>query len=141
MALFYFDRYSEGMIGKLLVGIGIISGIILVVILNTTTPATAGAFGILSVFIFTYLTTVSVLSFVVYGVSKGVSVVENKMMHNSQRSGMRLQRAYYFATILSLAPVIIISLQSVGGVGVYELGLTLLFVALGCVYVTKRTAS
>ncbi len=129
------------MIGKLLVGVGVLSAIILSVILNSTTPATAGAFGILLVFIFTYLTTVSVLSFVVYGVSKGVSVVENKMMHKSQQSEMRLQRAYYFATILSLAPVIIMSLQSVGGVGIYELGLTLLFVALGCVYVTKRTAS
>lgn len=139
MALFYFDRYSEDMLGKLLVIIGIASGVILTVILNTTTPATAGAFGILSVFIFTYLLVVSMMTFALYAISRGVSFVGNLVQPNSSRETMRLQRAYYFATIISLAPVIVISLQSVGGVGVYELGLILLLVVLGCIYVTKRT--
>ncbi len=140
MALFYFDRYSEGMLGKLLVIIGIASGLILTVILNTTTPANAGAFGILSVFIFTYLLVVSLMTFTVYGIYKAISVFGAAFGHRAPLEVMRLQRAYYFSTILSLAPVIIISLQSVGGVGIYELGLIFLLVILGCIYVTKRTA-
>ena len=139
MALFYFDRYSEDMLGKLLVIIGIASGVILTVILNTTTPATAGAFGILSVFIFTYLLIVSIMTFALYAISRGVVFIGNLAKPNVSGEAMRLQRAYYFATILALAPVIVISLQSVGGVGIYELGLILLLVLLGCIYVTKRT--
>lgn len=140
MALFYFDRYSEDMLGKLLVIIGIASGGILTVILNTTTPASAGAFGILSVFIFTYLLIVSVMTYALYGISHMLALTSKLFNSGTSTDTMRFQRAYYYATIVSLAPVIIISLQSVGGVGIYELGLILLLVLLGCIYVTKRTA-
>jgi len=33
----------------------------------------------------------------------------------------------------------LIGMQSVGGIGVYELGLVVLFVAIGCVYIAKRS--
>ena len=128
------------MLGKLLVIIGIASGLILTVILNTTTPATAGAFGILSVFIFTYLLVVSIMTFTLYGIYKALSTFGKTVGYHAPVEAMRLQRAYYYSTIVSLAPVIIISLQSVGGVGIYELGLIFLLVILGCIYVTKRTA-
>lgn len=140
MALFYFDRYSEDMLGKILVVIGITSGVMLTVILNTTTPASAGAFGILSVFVFAYLLVVSCMTFTLYGISKVLVVMRKILSVHAQTESLRLQRAYYYATIVSLAPVIVISLQSVGGVGIYELGLILLLVLLGCIYVTKRTA-
>jgi hypothetical protein len=140
MALFYFDRYSEGTMGKALIIIGIISGVILTVILNTTTPATAGAFGILLVFICTYLITLSIMTMLLTGISKGVVGLKKNLQPTSTVQPLRLQKAYYYATILSLAPVIVVSMQSVGGVGVYELGLIGLLIGLGCLYVSKRVS-
>lgn len=141
MALFYFRRYSERvMIGKVLVIIGGASAMALIVMLNTTTPASAGAFGILMVFVLAYLLTMSITTFSLYGISRLIAYSVRSIAMRKPVEVLSLQRAYYYATIISLAPIIIISMQSVGGVGVYELFLILLFIALGCVYVTKRTA-
>ena len=140
MALFYFDRYSEDMVGKLLVIIGIASGVILAVILNTTTPATAGAFGILAVFVFTYLVIVSITTFVLYGLSRLYAFLSNMFVVRRPVEVLALQKSYYYATIIALAPVIIIGMLSVGEVGVYESALISLLVLLGCIYVTKRTS-
>ncbi|MDB5165118.1 MAG: rane protein of unknown function [Candidatus Saccharibacteria bacterium] len=53
---------------------------------------------------------------------------------------MPLSRAYYFSSVVSLSPVMLVGMQSVGGIGVYECGLVALFTIIGCVYIAKRTA-
>ena len=128
------------MLQKALVSIGIVSGVILAVILNTTTPVSAGAFGILAVFVLTYLCLVSVMTFGVHGVSRITAYASHAFAPRRPAEVISLQRAYYYSTIVALAPVIIISMQSVGGVGPYELLLIAILIILGCVYVTKRTA-
>lgn len=128
------------MVGKLLIIIGIISGVILTVIFNTTTPATAGAFGILAVFVFTYLLTVSMMTYLLHGISHAVAFASRTLASSRPVEVLSMHRSYYYATIVALAPVIIISMQSVGGISVYELCLVLLLVLLGCIYVTKRSS-
>ncbi|MFZ1360948.1 MAG: hypothetical protein WAS27_02935 [Candidatus Saccharimonadales bacterium] len=127
------------MIGKLLIGMGIISGVILGALLYMTTPASAGAFGIFAVFVCAYLLTTVCVTFGLWGISR-IGIAMNGLL-SVQRSAevMTVRRAYYYSTIVSLAPIIVVSMQSVGGVGVYELLLIALLVLLGCVYVTKRT--
>ena len=139
MALFSFDRYSEDMIGKVLTGIGLVSGGLLLFVFNTTTPASAGAFGMLAVFILAYLCLTSMTTFVLHEVSR--AVIAGGRLFGGFRTAepLSMQRAYYYSTIVALAPVIIVSMQSVGGVGLYELALIALLVTLGCIYVTKRT--
>jgi len=51
---------------------------------------------------------------------------------------MAFRRAYYFSTVLAAAPVMLIGLQSVQSVGVYELLLVGIFEIVACVYVSKR---
>lgn len=126
--------------GKFLIVAAVISGVALTIILNMTTPANAGAFGILAVFVFAYIFILSVLTFLIYGLSRIVMFVMAMFMTHTSQETVSLRRAYYYSTVLALVPVIIISMQSVGGVGPYELGLIGLFVLIGCIYVTKRTA-
>lgn len=127
------------MLARFLIIIAIISGVIIAVILNTTTPASVGAFGILAVFILAYLILLSLMTFLVYGVSMSIAA-GSKMIGIKQSSGrLSLQKAYYYATIIALAPIITISMQSIGGAGPYELALIGLFVVIGCLYVSKRT--
>lgn len=52
---------------------------------------------------------------------------------------MTLGRSYYFASVIALAPVMVVGMQSVGEVGLYELLLVILFVGIACVYIAKRT--
>ena len=127
------------MLGKLLVALAVLSGVALAFILNATTPANAGAFGILAVFIFAYLLTLSLLTFLLYGISRLIRFVIMMFVPRKPIEVLSLRRAYYYSTVLAIVPVLIISLQSVGGAGPYELGLIILFVCIGLVYVTKRT--
>ncbi len=131
---------SEDMIGKLLIGMGIVSGMVLIALLNMTTPASAGAFGILAVFISAYLLTTIIMTFGLYGISQLIAFLGRTFSVRRPLETLTIRRSYYYATIVSLAPVIIVSMQSVGGVGIYELALIALLVFLGCVYVTKRAA-
>ncbi|MGV9001998.1 MAG: hypothetical protein ACOH18_03530 [Candidatus Saccharimonadaceae bacterium] len=51
---------------------------------------------------------------------------------------MQFKRAYYYSTVLAAAPVMLIGLQSVRSIGVYESILVILFEVVACVYVSKR---
>jgi hypothetical protein len=51
---------------------------------------------------------------------------------------MSFRRAYYFSTVLAAAPVMLVGLQSVGAIGIYEFILVVVFEVIGCVYITKR---
>lgn len=128
------------MLGKILIAAAILSGVALAMILNMTTPANAGAFGILAVFLFAYVFVLSVLTFLIYGTFRLVAYVMGVFVVRRPVVGMSLSRAYYYATVLAIVPVIIISMQSVGAVGPYELLLIGLLVLIGCIYVTKRTS-
>lgn len=126
------------MLAKFLIIIAIASGVIITVILNTTTPVSAGAFGILMVFVLAYLILLSLMTFLIYSVSKCISACAKVIGRKRPVEQLELQRAYYYATILALTPIIIISMQSIGGVGPYELALIGLFVFVGCLYISKR---
>ena len=51
---------------------------------------------------------------------------------------LSLRRSYYYATVIAATPIMIIGLQSVGSIGVYELLLVIIFAAIGCLYISKR---
>jgi hypothetical protein len=112
---------------------------LLILLLQYTTPSRAGATGILCVFILAYIFIVSVLSFLMYGISRIIVKVSRLFTVRRPLEVMSLKRAYYFSSVVGLAPVILVSMQSVGSFGLYEFGLVALLVVIGCVYITKRT--
>lgn len=127
------------MLGKLLVMTAIGAVVALGMIFQTTTPDSAGALGVLAVFVLAYMLVLSVLTFFIWGVSFMIARAARGVMLRRPVERLGLRRAYYFASVLAIAPVIVISLQSVSGVSGYELGLIALLAGLGCVYVAKRT--
>ncbi len=114
--------------------------IVLAVMLQISTPTTAGPLGILIVFIFMYVLVLGVLTFLLFGVSRVLNRVARMVTPKSQRRPLTLVRAYYFSSVLALAPVIFLGMQSVGQVGFYDVVLVILFVGVACFYVAKRTA-
>lgn len=106
--------------------------------LVTTTPATAGPFGLLLIFISAYLAALGLISFFLFGIGRIVAYVASGISARKPLKGMSFRKAYYFSTILAAAPVMLIGLQSVGSIGVYEVILVLIFEVIGCVYISKR---
>ena len=127
------------MFGKILIIVGLAAAGLLLVIMNVTEPSSVGAIGILGVFLLGYIISLVVTSFVLWALSG----IIYKFAHGARllRNGERLilRKAYYYATVIALAPIIAISLQSVGGISAYEVALTILFIVIGCVYVSRRT--
>ena len=131
--------YSWSMWGKIIAFSSVLAVVCLVVILQATTPATIGPLGILLVFILMYIAALGVLTFLIVGLQKVLSKTAAVIGHHKKPEPMSVMRAYYFASVMALAPVMIIGMQSVGEVGLYELSLVVVFLVIACVYIAKRT--
>ena len=126
--------------GKLAV-IGLSVAVLLfVVLLQTTAPATAGPLGILVVFILMYVLVLGALTFLLFGGSRVVSKFSSPLLAKKPLHPLTLRRSYYFSSVIALAPVMFLGMQSVGEVGIYDVILVVLFVVIACIYITKRTA-
>ena len=126
------------MLQRVLAIITVVSLCLLTLMLITTTPASAGPFGLLLIFISAYCSFLGVISFFLYGVSRLIVSVTAGFSARRPVQAISFRRAYYYSTILAAAPVMLIGLQSVGSVGIYELALVTIFEVIGCIYITKR---
>lgn len=114
--------------------------VLLVVLLQTTTPATIGPLGILFVFILLYVSVLGVLTFLLFGCSRIIAkLASSVIVRKSTIQSLTLGRAYYYSSVLALAPVLFIGMQSVGEVSIYDVVLVVLFVVIACIYIAKRT--
>jgi hypothetical protein len=116
------------------------SAIVLSLMLVLTTPASAGPFGLLIIFITAYLTFLGLISYFLYGITRLAVYVTASFTLRKPLRALSFRRSYYFSTVLAAAPVMLIGLQSVGSVGIYEVILVIVFEVIGCVYVAKRIA-
>lgn len=129
---------ASEMLQRIIAIITIVSLCLLALMLALTTPATAGPFGLLLIFVSAYLSCLGLVSFFLYGVSRIISYVSAGFTVKRPLPALSFKKAYYYSTVVAAAPVMLVGLQSVGSVGIYEAILVLLFVVIGCVYVAKR---
>lgn len=90
------------------------------------------------IFITAYLAFIGLISFFLFGLSKLVASVSSGMTLRKPIQPVAFKRAYYFSTVLAAAPVMLIAMQSVRAIDVYELGLVIIFEVVACVYVSRR---
>lgn len=126
------------MLQRIIAFITVTSLCLLILMLVFTTPASAGPLGLLVIFISAYLTALGLISFFLYGASRLVTYALSGFTVKKPIEPLTFKRSYYFSTVLATTPVMLIGLQSVGSVGIYELILVALFVGIGCVYIGKR---
>ncbi len=126
------------MLSRILIIILAIAGVGLAAIMGTTSPSSAGAAGILAVFVLGYVIILCLTTFLLHAISRIIARVMRGFVTHKTADQLSLKKAYYYATVLALAPIMIISLQSVGGIGTYELFLVGLLEGIGCIYVSKR---
>jgi len=126
------------MLQKTIAIITTISLCLLGLMLLTTTPATAGPFGLLAIFLAAYLASVGLISFFLYGISRVYAYAMASATLRKPPQVLPFRRAYYFATVLAAGPVLLVGLQSVGTIGWYEILLVGLFLVIGCIYVSRR---
>ena len=126
------------MLKTIILIISLSSMLLLAVLLNVTTPATAGPFGILAIFIFAYLSSLGVMTYFLYLLNRMMAYISTMFVTRKPYIALSFRRSYYYSTIIAAAPIMIIGLQSVGATGLYESMLVLVFVIIGCLYISKR---
>lgn len=126
------------MLGRVLAASIGLSVVFLVVLFETTTPATIGPVGILLVFILMYVSVLGVLTFLLFLGGKATLRIGTFMTLKRPIHTLTLRRSYYYSSVIALAPVLFIGMQSVGEVSVYDICLVVLFVGIACVYIAKR---
>lgn len=125
--------------GKVIAFSAVVAAIALVVLLTATEPAAIGPVGILAVFVLMYVSALGVVTFLLYGGSRAMSKIASSFTVKKPIAPISFRRSYYFSSVIALAPVMIVGMQSVGGVGVYELLLIGVFELIACIYIAKRT--
>lgn len=111
---------------------------LLAILLNVSTPTSIGPFGILVVFILAYTSLLGVVTYFFYSLSRFIVNLSTAFTVKKPLIAISFKRAYYYSTVVSATPIMLIGLQSVGAIGLYEVVLVLLFTIIGCVYITKR---
>lgn len=116
----------------------ILSGVLLIYILFFTTPTQVGVVGILSFFILTYLFLLGLFTGFIYLISYVFSLIAKNKVLTRPTEQIGLKKAYYYGTMIALAPVLLLAMQSFGNISFFELGLVILFASMGCFLVSKR---
>ncbi len=106
---------------------------LLAAMLHLTNPLEAGPVSILAVFILLYLLSLSVLCAALHGVGSVLRMVRPNKAYS-------LRRGYYVMSVVSLAPVLLVALNTLGQLELLELVLIFLLVGLGSFYVLRRSA-
>lgn len=111
---------------------------LLILILNISNPVNAGPIGILFVFTLAYVSLSGFVALFLYAISRLLSHLSLFFISRVPYRALEMGRAYYYSTIIAAAPIMLIGMQSVGSVGFYEILLVIIFVLIGCLYITKK---
>ena len=126
------------MLKKIVAITTIVSVCLVAILLNVTIPTSVGPLGILTVFIFAYLSSLGVMTYFLYATIGVTAHLSAAFTVKRPFPALSFKRAYYFSTVLAAAPIMLIGLQSVGSIGIYEFLLVIIFTVIGCLYISKR---
>jgi len=102
-------------------------------VLNMTNPLESGPLIILVVFVLLYVLIASALSAALHLVGAVVHILRPGKV-------FFLRRGYYVVSIVALAPVLFVALNTLGQLDILEIVLIFTLVSLGCFYALRRSA-
>lgn len=120
---------------KIFISISVISIAILIYILNFHAPAELGAFGVLIVFLLLYVifTAVSTL-----GIQQARLAIHRSKNIRGNEADITYRVSYYYASVLALAPLLLLSLRSVGRLNLTSLVLVSILIGIISLYVSRQ---
>jgi len=127
------------MFGRVLTLIVLAAAIALGIMLQSTNPSAIGAGGILVVFFLLYIISVGLCTWIIYVVSHVMAVITQTMFVKYRFNSLTATQAYYYGSVVGLGVVMLIALQSVSTLKLYDYLLVLVFEAIAIFYIKKRT--
>lgn len=106
--------------------VSLIAVIIILAMINLTTPTEIGPLGVLVFFTMVYL--------VVFGIVNLMVIGFRKMMGKRDRT----RKEHYYAAVIAFGPVMMLLIQSFGVLNIATATMTVIFILLGCFVINKR---
>ena len=126
-----FKTKKQQSIGIILSGTG--AFILLISLMNAFSPDQFVPIGALTIFLLIYVVCFA-LSFVIYSLFAGLfSMLITKRLVTSDS-----YRVYFYLAIISMAPVVMLAIQSIRDITIAEISLIMLFCVLICFYISRR---
>jgi len=119
--------YNKVMPKHLIPVLSLLSAVILLLMLNFTTPTGVGPFGVLVFFAACYL--------VVLGIATAVVGLFTKIL--GKQMG---KKNYLYAAIIAFGPIMVLLVQSLGALSPFTVGVIALLVFLVCFLVSKSSS-
>jgi hypothetical protein len=123
------------MLGKVLAISSLSAFVLLSALIQSTTPSTIHPIGILGVFVLIYVLALGVLTFLLLILVRGIRIIHRRKPTTRE---FTIARAYYYASVLALAPVMLIGARSVGRTEMIDVVLVIIFETLACFYIARR---
>lgn len=117
--------YNGSMPKHLIPVLSLIAAVILLTMLNFTTPAGIGPLGVLVFFTAVYVLMLGI----------AVALVKLFLKMTGKQVG---KKSYMYGTMIAFGPIMLLLAQSLGSMSPLTVGLTVVFVLLGCFLVSKR---
>ena len=102
-------------------------------LMQFTTPATIHPIGLLVFFLCLYAVFLGTLTYVIY-----FGHIFVRRIRQRRLDSLSLWRSYQFASVIALAPVMLIAMRTVGSVTTLDVVFIGLFVAVAVFYIVKR---
>lgn len=106
--------------------------IVLAISLQITTPTGVGPLGILGVLALIYVSVTGLLAYFLFYLGHLMS------RYRVRSATPSLRQSYYYASAMGLFPIILIALQSIAGLRLYDIVLAIVFEVIALVYMTKK---
>ncbi|MBB1562818.1 hypothetical protein HG436_000140 [Candidatus Saccharibacteria bacterium] len=105
-------------------------------IMQSSTPSHSSPLIILLVFLLLYVSVFGVLTFLLYGVRLAVMRIGKGKLND--RTNTLFSRSIAYGSVLAFLPIILVAVQSIGGLKLYEIILVVVFEAVAIFYVYKQ---
>jgi len=115
-----------------------VSILVLVVVLNTTEPTNIGPVGVLAVFALIYIAFVGIFVLLIKALSYIFAKIP-RLLGTKKYEQLSDKKIYYYGSVVASTPVLLIGMQSIDKLGIYDVALVLLFVSMACFYISKRS--
>ena len=112
---------------RLLTILSFIALLIILLMMNFTTPLEIGPFGVLVFFTMIYIA--------LFGAVAGIFSIFHKIL---RKNGKLSSKDYLYTTIIAFGPIMMLLLESFGIMSVFAAVSVVIFVGLGCFLVNKR---
>jgi len=114
------------MFNRLMFLFSLVAVVVILAMMNFTTPTDVGPLGVLVFFVMVYVIVFGIVNLLVGLFSKA----------SGKKQGKRKDR--YFAAMISFGPIMLLLVQSFGSLNIITGAGVIFFVALGCFVIKKR---